>query len=94
MEKRCRNLTRRSLTQEEAETYDRMTIGAEQLELELKQTAINNELEQIKEKQKMMNYDIVIKGYSVDVKQKNEQAVCMRKRLESYNEKKNQTGKA
>ena len=42
----------------------------------------------------MMNYDIVIKGYSVDVKQKNEQAVCMRKRLESYNEKKNQTGKA
>lgn len=42
----------------------------------------------------MMNYDMVIKGYSIDVKQKDGQVAYMRKRLESYNEKKNQTVKA
>lgn len=50
MDKQCKNPMRRSMTQEEAENYDRMTTGAEQLKFDLKQTDIKNEVEQTKEK--------------------------------------------
>lgn len=47
MDKRCRNPVRRSMTREEAETYDRMITKVERLELNLKQAAIKSNLEKI-----------------------------------------------